>query len=54
MNNGFLKKSNAGRKKSLPGEKKVRINLFVKESIVEENGGEEQAKKNIYYFLGQK
>ncbi len=47
-------KSNAGRKKSLPGEKKTRIDIFIWESIVEENGGIEQTKKNIYYFLGQK
>lgn len=54
MNEDLKHKSNAGRKKFPPGEKKVRLDLFVKESIVEENGGEEQLKKNVYYFLGQK
>jgi hypothetical protein len=54
MNNDSAKKSNAGRKKFPPGEKKERIDILVKGSIIEENGGIEQTKKNIYYFLGQK
>ena len=47
-------KSNAGRKKLPKAEKKERVILFIEGSIIAENGGEEQLKKNIYYFLGQK
>jgi len=49
-----LKKSNAGAKKKPEGEKKERIDMFIKGSIIKENGGIEQLKENIYYFLGQK
>lgn len=54
MNEDLKPKSNAGRKKFAPGEKKVRVNLFIKESIIESNEGLEQLKENILYFLGQK
>lgn len=47
-------KKGPGRKPLPDGEVKVRIDIFIKESIVEANGGEKQLKNNIYYFLGQK
>lgn len=43
-----------GRNKLPEGEKKERIEVFVKGSIVEAMGGKDQVISDIYYFLGQK
>ncbi len=53
MNND-LKKSNAGAKPKPVEERKVTVTLYVKGKIIDENGGLEALKNNLYYFLGQK
>ncbi len=50
MVNKSKKKSPAGRK---PVEdKKVVINLFIRQSELDKRGGKEEVQKSCYYFLG--
>ena len=44
------KKSNAGRKKL--ADKKMTINLFVRQSVIKAKGGTETVKKMCYDLLG--
>ncbi len=50
MIKGTLKKSDAGRKKL--ADKKMTINLFVRQSVIKEKGGMETVKKMCYDLLG--
>ena len=50
MVNKAKKKSSAGRK---PVEdKKVVVNLFIRQSVLDAKGGKEEVKKQCYEFLG--
>ena len=44
------KKSPAGRKPI--EDKKVTINLFIRQSVLDEKGGKEAVQKSCYEFLG--
>jgi uncharacterized protein Veg len=50
MGKQIKKKSNAGRK---PVEdKKVTVNLFIRQSELDKRGGKEEVQKSCYEFLG--
>ena len=50
MVNKAKKKSSAGRK---PVEdKKVVVNLFIRQSVLDAKGGKEEVQKQCYEFLG--
>lgn len=44
------KKSPAGRKSI--EDKKVTVNLFIRQSVIDAKGGKEEVQKSCYEFLG--
>ena len=44
-----MKKSNAGRKPI--SDKKIQVNLYIRESIINKMGGLESLKEKIYNFV---
>lgn len=54
MNDDLKPKSSAGAPKKSFEKKKHVVHLSIEGAIINQNGGLEQLKQNIYYFLGQK